>query len=826
MLCSKHIIHYFLRLVVFIGCITPGYSIRVSGIVSDEKNEPLPFVSVFVKGTSMGTTTNMNGEYFIDLPSGTYTLIYRYIGYASESRTIQITNSPVTLNVQLNPQVFETSTFTVTVNEEDPAYPIIRKAQSKRKFYLDQVKSFSYDSYIKGMSYLRNVPEKILGREIFLDGLDSTRSGIVYLSESVSKVYFEAPDNKKEVMISSKVSGRSQGFSWNSAMEFQLNFYEPMIPTPVTDRDIVSPISPTAMTYYTYKYLGEFIDQGHTVYKIQVTPKVTGSPLVNGIINIQDETWRIHSLDMFITKDNGMNYLDTLNMKVIFVPVSDSVWLKGTQSFNFNFDVKIFQIKGDGHFTGVFSNYLLNPDYPKNFFTGEVVKINEESNLKTEAYWDSIRPVPLTEAEMDDYVLKDSLEIIRNTKSYKDSIDRKRNKFKLTSLAFGYTWRNSWRNIELEFSSPFREFHFNTVEGIVISQKIGFSKFYEKKKARTDASVSLRYGFNGGKLYYKGNIRHRFNMTNRMFISAEGGTYIEQFNSSSPISESQNDFYTVFFEQNYMKLYEKSYGKIEWGSEVFNGIQLETSIEYAERRARTNATDLIPMFVDWDERGFASNNPQNIFNDYPSFESHTAFIWNIYARFRFGQKYMMRPGRKLNYRTKYPTLELYYTKAIPGIGSSLPNYDFIRAGVSQEFSTGILGYGEYFVSYGMFLNRTEVPFIDFHHFNTTQTVFAPKNELRSFWALPYYQYSTNDKFVEAHYQHHFQGWLLGKIPGIKKLKWHEVVGFHFLWTPQLKDYYEFTIGIENIFRIFRADFVGGFNRESDPYFSGRIKVDL
>lgn len=824
--CYKRVIIKLLRLVFFICLALPAYSARVSGLITDEKNEPLPFVSVFVKGTSNGTTSNLSGEYFLDLPDGNYTLIFRYIGYGTVSREITVNTTPYTLNVQMLPQAIETNTFVVTDNEEDPAYPIIRKAQAKRKYYLEQVNAYSYDSYIKGMSFLRNVPEKIMGQEIVLDGLDSNRSGIVYLSESVSKVYFELPDHKKEVMISSKVSGRSQGFSWNSAMEFQLNFYEPTIPTPITDRDIISPIAPTAMTYYKYKYLGEFMDQGHMVYQIQVTPKVTGSPLVNGIINIQDDTWRIHSLDMFITKDNGMNFLDTLNMKVIFIPVSDSLWMKGSQTFHFNFDFKLLQLKGDGDFMGVFNNYVIDPVYPKNFFNGEVVKINEESNQKSEAYWDSIRPIPLTKTEVNDYDLKDSLEVIRSSKEYKDSIDHKRNKFKFMNVLLGYTWRNSWKNIELEFSSPIREFHFNTVEGIVISQRIGISKSYEKSHGRTHAEATLRYGFNGGHLYYKGRINHRFNATNRMHIGAEGGTFIEQFNSDHPISESQNDFYTVFFEQNYMKLYEKSYAKINWGSEVTNGIVVETSLEFARRRPRTNASDLIPMYVDWDERTFASNNPQNVVDDAPLFNAHNIFKWDLYARFRFRQKYMMRPGRKLIYPYKYPTIELQYTKAIPGVGGSAPSYDFIRASVSQEFSTGILGYGEYFISYGMFLSKENLRFMDYHHFNTTQTVFAPKDELRSFWALPYYQYSTNDKYVEVHYQHHFQGWLLGKIPGIKKLKWHEVAGFHFLWTPQLRDYYEFTIGIENIFRIIRVDFVGAFNHQYDPYFSGRLKIAL
>lgn len=825
--CCKLLTTTILRLVLFMGLVLPAYAVRVSGTITDEHNGPLPFVSVFVEGTSNGTTSNLNGQYFLDLPAGTYQLTFRMVGYQTRVTAVTLTRDPVVLDVQLLPQPLQIREVVVSAKDEDPAYDIIRKAQKKRKFYLNQLNAYSYDSYIKGMTFLRNVPEKVLGQEIVLDGLDSTRSGIVYLSESVSKVYFQEPDKKKEIMVSSKVSGRSQGFSWNSALEFQLNFYENMIPTPVTDRDIVSPISPTAFTYYKYKLLGEYQDQGRTVYRIEVKPLVTGSPLVSGILNIQEGTWRIHSLDMYLTKNNGMNYLDTLGMQVIFIPVTNDVWMKGTQIFTFNFDFKLFQLQGDGNFTGVFNNYTIDPEYPPNFFNGEVVKVQEESNKKSEAYWDSIRPVPLTQRETQDYTLKDSLEKIRDTREYKDSIDRIRNRFKATSLFFGYSWQNTWKGVELSFSSPFREVHFNTVEGLNISQRISFTKNYKNSKARTDVSATGRYGFNGGHLYYKFLLRHRFNATNRMFIGAEGGTYIQQFNGENPITESQNDFHTIFFEQNFIKLYEKSYGKISWGRELVNGINLETSLELAQRRPRTNSPDLLRMFVDWDSRQFGSNNPQNEINDQPAFTPHTALIWNIHVQLKFRQRYMLRPGVKINYRNKYPVIELYYTKGIPGVAGASPNFDFIQGAIHQQFSTGVLGYGQYYVSYGMFINRAVLPFMDYHHFHTTQTYFAPRSEMNSFWALPYYRYSTDDKFVEVHYQHHFQGWLLSKIPGVKKLKWHEVAAFHFLWTPQLQDYYEFTVGIENIFRIIRVDFVGAYNRQlAEPYFSGRLKIAL
>jgi hypothetical protein len=161
---------------------------------------------------------------------GQYKIIFRYIGYKTHVETVTLQKENITLRIILQPQAIEIKEYTVSAKDEDPAYPIIRKAQQKRRFYQEQVKAYSYNSYIKGMSYLLNVPEKVMGRDIFIDGLDSTRSGIVYLSESVSEVFLQRPDQKKEIIISSKVSGRSQGFSWNSALDFELDFYSNNVP--------------------------------------------------------------------------------------------------------------------------------------------------------------------------------------------------------------------------------------------------------------------------------------------------------------------------------------------------------------------------------------------------------------------------------------------------------------------------------------------------------------------------------------------------------------------------------------------------------------------
>lgn len=824
--CYRNLLHTNLqRLIFFSLFLTNVFAQQVKGVIYNEKNEPLPYVTISIDGTGIGTSSNLNGAYELPLKPGTYNLTFRCVGFKTEVTPITVGKESVSLNMIMLEQQIEIKPYYVT-GGEDPAYGIIRMAQKKRKFYLNQVKNYQYSSYIKGSGYLRNAPEKIMGQAVFLDGLDSTRSGMIYLSESVSKVYIKGND-EKEIMESSKVSGKSQGFSWNSALEFQMNFYENLVPTPVTDRDVVSPIAVDAMTYYKYHLLGEYLDRdGRTIYKVEVTPKITGSPLVNGVVEIQDSTWRIHAINIFMTRNNAMNFLDTLRMKVIFVPVTNDIWLKGTQDFKFNFTFPLFRIQGDGHFMGSFTNYLINPNYEKNFFNGEVLRVEDESNKKTDQYWDSIRPIPLTNEENKDYTFKDSLEEVRQSKSYMDSLDRKRNRFKAINLLTGYRWRNSYKRIEIFVSSPIMGFHFNTVEGIVLQEQIGFEKYFKDQKAETNINAFIRYGFDDGRLFAKGIIRHRFNSTNRWYLQLEGGRWISQLNGDG-MPELHNTFYTVFLEMNHWRLYEKNYVKLATGGEIVNGLRLNTWFEADYKKNLDNANPLTKFYIDNNNRSFgANNNFQN-----PLVTTTGVPGWfltgQLQLTFTPGQKYMMRPKLKINYRSKWPTFSAMIKASFVNFNGSSDWTSFIQGEFSIDHSIdmGIIGTSEYYASTGYFFRQPGF-MLGFHHFNTTFTVFSPRDELRSFWTLPYYQASTNDWYVQAHYQHHFKGLLLGKIPGIKKAKIYEVVGFHFLYVPHFRDYYEFTVGFENIFRIIRVDFVGGFIRGENPIWGGRIKIRI
>lgn len=182
---------------------------QISGRVSSISGEALAFASIYVQNTSIGTSSNIEGDYELSLAPGTYQLVFQYIGYQQKVLEISVDQSPQQLDVQLKEESVTLSEVVVRADAEDPAYPIIRKAIAKRPYYKNLVNAYSCDAYIKGVQKLLDAPDKVLGQEIGDMGgsLDSNRQGIVYLSESEAQLFYQRPNQKKEVMISSKVSG-------------------------------------------------------------------------------------------------------------------------------------------------------------------------------------------------------------------------------------------------------------------------------------------------------------------------------------------------------------------------------------------------------------------------------------------------------------------------------------------------------------------------------------------------------------------------------------------------------------------------------------------
>ncbi|MEL6866649.1 MAG: DUF5686 family protein, partial [Bacteroidota bacterium] len=527
-----------------------------------------------------------------------------------------------------------------------------------------------------------------------------------------------------------------------------------------------------------------------------------------------EDLWNIYSTELMLTGASIQQpVLDTLLIKQVHVPIqAPDTWMLFSQSILFKFD--IFGFRVDGNFTGMFTNYDLVPEFSDNFFKNEVFKVEEESNTKDLVYWDSIRPIPLTIEEAADYVKKDSLQEIWESRAYLDSMDRKRNKFKVWDLLFGYSYANSYRKRYFSLGTPLTRLQFNTVQGYYGDFRLRYRQEFDDYNMRWfELAPKVQYGLGDEEWRFSGRMRMQFNRTRFTRIGLSGGRAAVQFNENEPITPTLNSLYSLLGRRNYLKLYDKYFVRLDARHEIFNGLLLNVRTEYAQRRNLVNQSN--NSWVD-NDRDYLPNYPFDNQTDALAFEELDAFLLDVNLRIRFKQKYLTYPGRKIIMGSKYPDLWLRIRTAIP-FSNQMVDYTKLAIEVSDQFSFGLVGYSRLSVQGGGFLRNNRSTPIDYRHFNGNQLLISnPDRYMRSFFRLPYYEYSTDGAFVEAHWQHNFQGFILDKIPAIRKLAWKTVISASFLYTEDQKDYWELSAGLDNIgfgvFRLFRIDIVNSFAR--------------
>lgn len=804
--------------ILLVGVAVNLQAARVYGTVSTTQNQPLPFANVYVKGTTIGTTTNEQGVYALELPPGNYEIVFHYIGYQRVVQRVNILDTDVVLHVQLNEEVIELKEVVVSASE-DPAYAIMRKAIARREAHYRQIDEYHCTVYIKGLNRIVSAPDKLFGFSLKNLGiLDSNNTGIIYLSESVSEFSFRQPDRVKEVMIASKVSGRSDNFSWNSASDFNIiDFYKNSVHIDViSDRVFISPLADNAMFYYRYRLLNTFVEDNRLIYHIEVIPRRKSDPVYSGSIYIVDSLYNLHSLELILTKNSQLKFIDTLKITQTFVPLENDIWMPLSKRFDVKFEV--FKIKAEGYYLAIYKNYKLHPRFDKRYFTNESLRIQEESNQKDDIYWEQIRPVPLTPLEEEDYRRKALAEALRQSKAHLDSLDKQANRFVPLQLLLGYSFRKTYHKFSLQTSPIFSLINFNTVEGYNLSCFIDLEKeMLHKKLIRM--KPSLRYGI--ANRLFSATLKADFfyNRKNSGQLGIDFGQYVFQFNRNDPISEPVNTLYTLLAERNYMKLYREQYLNVLHRIEVVNGLMCWVATRYSRRIPLENAS--VSPWIEKQNVHFTSNVPVNIYLKGEPFPIHDAFLLKIDLRYRPGQRYVTRPDMKIALRSRWPELSISYKKAIPGIFKSQLNYDWIQMKVEDILRLRLLGNTKYLLRGGWFPNIRRIEFPDFKHFNGNQTLIGTHYD-EGFQLLDYYTPSTHNWYVEIHTEHHFEGFFFNKVPGVRKLRLQEVLGIHFLYNNHFQDWLEVSAGIENIFRIFRVDVVAGLGQMHSLRYGVRV----
>ena len=143
------------------------------------------------------------------------------------------------------------------------------------------------------------------------------------------------------------------------------------------------------------------------------------------------------------------------------------------------------------------------------------------------------------------------------------------------------------------------------------------------------------------------------------------------------------------------------------------------------------------------------------------------------------------------------------------------NYQFVSARVFYEFTASNKGTFAMNFKAGKFFNADNISFIDFKHFNGNQThIGSSSRYLNVFNLLQYYTNSTNDAYLENHFEYCDNGFLINKVPLLNLLKTNLILGFHSLAVPKVTPYTEFSVGLNNLgygkFKMFRVDYVRAY----------------
>ncbi len=838
----------------------------IRGTIKSDEGDILPFASIYVKEVGTGTSSNLDGFYELRLNPGNYEITFQYMGYESQVRKISVGNRFETINIAMKTQVISLATVVVTGKAEDPSYTIMRKAIAKANYHLLQFDEYSAEVYMKGTGQITKIPwfiRKTLAKE----GVDTSA---VFTSESVSEISFERPNTFNERVISVRTSGEGNDNA-NPNSYISSSFYLPKVD------NSISPLSPRAFSYYKFKYEGSFRERGYEINKITVTPRSRGDNLFEGEIYIREDFWNIHSLDL-TTSILGF----VLQVKQIFAPIEGEIWMPVTQQYNFSgsilgfageykylasvsdytvtenadldasvilVDEKIEQapeeiaaIKNkdvEGGVKEVFEDdkkvsrkqfRKLMKQYEKqereeqdepDLLSVRTYRVDSLAHRKDSIYWADIRPVPLTNKEVVGYEKADSTYVVEKEKALADS-NRLDNgdRFKFGQLLTGSYYKLGKR-LRFDYDGVLKTVRFNTVEGWNFDVG-GTFLWRNDTTSRLRITPNIRYGFASDKLYARVHTVFGIGERNkRNTFRISGGHYIAQYNPEA-LDPFVNTIYSLLYEKNFMKLYQKDYVRISWARRFNYKVTVSTGVEWANRTELFNTTGY--SLFNKEDRAFRPNRPVNDEVSTGNFSNNRAVIANLNLTLRPWVKFRSYNGRVYPVQNNAPTFKVAYRKAINNLFNSQVKFDHLEIGSEFDFDLGVRAKIDFEVEAGTFFNKGGMQFPDFKHFQGNRLEFAPLDVTGGYRLLDYYQNSTQQEYLSVFSHIQFRKFLFTQLPMLRFSGLKENIFVNYLSTPTSGNYTEVGYGIDNIFRVLRIEFVQSFRNWKASEFGVRIGV--
>lgn len=772
---------------------------KIRGKVTDATTkEALPFVNICFKGTTIGTITDFEGNYYLQAKSVADTLEFSMMGYKQKFISVK-KGSFQEINIELETDDLQLDEI-VVLPGENPAWAIMRKIEENRKKNNpDHLDGYKYEAYNKIELDINNVKNEWTDKKIFKNfdfvfnyADTSAETGKVYLpvfiTENISEVnHKSSPQRMKEIVKASRISGVEDGnlSQYTGQMYLDVNIYNNYIPA--FGHDFVSPVSDFWKANYKYYLLDSSYVDGKYLYHISFKPKYKQNFTFTGEFWVNDTTFAIQKIKARMSDGVNINYIKDMIVNQEFTYI-DSTWFLNKEDMFIDFNLTDKTTGLFGRKTMTRKNISINPDFGDNFFSASASQesiIEEDANKRDSAYWNGNRHEKLTQKEADIYAMVDSIKEVPIFNTFVNTVDM---------LINGY-WVFKW----FEYGPYFKTYSHNPIEGHRF--RVGGRT---SNNFSTDVMINgyLAYGTTDEKLKYGLGALYMFNKMPRRTYEIQYKYDYEQLGQSINAFTEDNILSTVLARSpnNHLLLCQEL--KMNWEYEYFQGLMNNFELKYR----KLFPSDIIPF----------KNEAQLI-----DMKNITSYEISLLTHFAYNEKFVAGEFLRKSKGSDYPIFDLTATVGFWNNNNSYNRYYRFIGTISQNVPINPLGKMHYIIEGGKIFGTLPFPLLKLHEGNETY-VF----DSYAFNLMNLYEFAS-DTYLSATLEHHFNGFFLNRIPLLRKLKWREIayakglvgnisdknskvnalLDFPSTLGNVNKPYLECGVGIENIFKFFRIDYV-------------------
>lgn len=795
-------------------------STYITGKVTDaESGDPVPFANIYFKGTTIGTTTDFEGWYRLESENPTDSLTASYVGYKSRSKAVTAGVSQE-INFQLVPDMQRLNEV-VFLAGENPAFEIIRRVVANKPVNDKRsLSAYEHESYSKIEIDIDNISDKFRNKPIMqqitrvLDsiqvivGEDGKPVLPVFISESVSQYYVRRnPDLDFEKILKTRISG--VGLEDGSLVAQligssfqQYNFYANWLN--IVSKDFVSPVADGWRLYYDYDLIDSVDVGGYFCYRIDFFPRSEQDLAFTGTMWITKNEYAIKQIDAFVGPEANLNFIEKIRIQQELEKLPSGVWLPAKNRVLI--DVGEIQDQWAGLLARFYTsnkNFVENqPKEPRFYERGIALEPDYLLN-EDEDYWNTVRHDPLTETEKNVYRMIDTLRNIPVVRSYIDL---------MKLVVSGYKEVG-----KVDIGPYLAMFALNDVEGLRLQS--GF-KTNLRFSNRWILGAQLGYGFKDERFKYSAFVTRILDRTRWTTIDFRYRSDVGRVG----INEENLDNSYLFLTASKFGFFRRAYyfdeARVTANRELFKGFSQQASFRYS-------TFNPLFSFAFLTEPGDLNSIRQG------SFEIAELMVESRFAR---DEVFVQNDNDRISLGAlRSPIVTLRYTHGMKGIGGSDFEYDKLRLTVEKRMNMGILGTGYATVRGEYIFNTLPYPLLNFHLGNQSVFFTEATNNLMNYGEF------VSDHYAELKYQQHFEGFVLNRIPLMRKLKWRLVGTANVIYgglreankttisdtTPSGEEtlpvgyfgnqpYVELGYGVENILRFLRVDFVHRMTYLNNP----------